>query len=59
LYFLEQSSVRVLRRILEHKKDDVRGEWKTTKEELHNLYSSRIINRMMKSRWMKRTEHAA
>jgi hypothetical protein len=42
---------RVLRRIFGPKRDDVTGDWrKLHNEELHNLYSSPDIIRMIKSR---------
>jgi hypothetical protein len=42
---------RVLRRIFGPKGDEVMGEWrKLHNKELHNLYSSPSIIRMMKSR---------
>jgi hypothetical protein len=42
---------RVLRRILRRKRDEVTGEWrKLHNEELHNLYSSPVIIRQVKSR---------
>jgi hypothetical protein len=42
---------RVLRRIFGPKRDEVTGCWrKPHGEELHDLYSSPSINRMMKSR---------
>jgi hypothetical protein len=42
---------RVLRRIFGPKRDDVTGDWrKLHNEELHNLYSSSNIIRMIKSR---------
>jgi hypothetical protein len=45
---------RVLRRIFGPKRDAVTGDWrKLHNEELHNLYSSPITNRMIKSRRMK------
>jgi hypothetical protein len=45
---------RVLRRILGPKRDEVTGGWtKLTNEELHNLYSSLSIIRMIKSRRMR------
>jgi hypothetical protein len=51
---------RVLRRIFGPKRDEVTGGWKTLhNEELHNLYSSPSIIRMMKSRRMKWTGHLA
>jgi hypothetical protein len=45
---------RVLRRIFGPKRDEVTGEWrKLHNEELHNLYSSANIIRMIKSRRMR------
>jgi hypothetical protein len=45
---------RVLRRIFGPKRDEVTGDWrKRHKEELHNLYSSPNIIRMIKSRRMR------
>jgi hypothetical protein len=45
---------RVLRRIFGSKRDEVTGGWrKLHNEELHNLYPSPSIKRMMKSRRMK------
>jgi hypothetical protein len=45
---------RVLRRIFGPKRDQVTGEWrKLHNEELHDLYSSSTIVRVMKSRSMK------
>jgi hypothetical protein len=45
---------RVLRRILGSKRDEVKGGWrKLHNEELHNVYSSPIIIRMIKSRRMR------
>jgi hypothetical protein len=45
---------RVLRRIFGLKRDEVTGGWrKLHKEELHNLYSSPSIIRMIKSRKMR------
>jgi hypothetical protein len=44
---------RVLRRIFGTKRDEVTGGWrKLHNEELHNLYSSPIMIRMIKSRRM-------
>jgi hypothetical protein len=51
---------RVLRRIFVPKRDEVTGEWrKLHNEELHNLYSSPNISRMIKSRRMRWTGHVA
>jgi hypothetical protein len=45
--------IRVLRRIFGPKRDEVTGDWrKLHNEELHNLYSSPNIIRMIKSRRM-------
>jgi hypothetical protein len=45
---------RMLRRIFGPKRDEVTGGWrKLHNEELHNLYSSPSIIRMIKSRWMR------
>jgi hypothetical protein len=51
---------RVLRRIFGPKRDEVTGGWrKLHNEELHNLYSSPNIIRMIKSRRMRSAEHVA
>jgi hypothetical protein len=51
---------RVLRRILGPKRVEVKGSWmKLHNEELHNLYSSPNIIRMIKSRRIKMVGHAA
>jgi hypothetical protein len=51
---------RVLRRIFGLKRDEVTREWrKLHNEELHNLYSSPNIIRMIKSRKMKWAGHVA
>jgi hypothetical protein len=51
---------RVLRRIFGPKKDGVMGGWrKLHNEELHNLYSSQSIIRIIKSRKMRYTGHVA
>jgi hypothetical protein len=51
---------RVLRRIFEPKKDDVTGGWRTLhNEELHNLYSSPSIIRMIKPRRVGWAGHVA
>jgi hypothetical protein len=47
------------RTIFGPKRDEVTGGWrKMHNEELHNLYSSPSINRMIKSRRMRWTGHA-
>jgi hypothetical protein len=49
---------RMLRRIFGPKRDEVTGGWrKLHNEELHNLYSSPSIIRMIKSRVMKWARH--
>jgi hypothetical protein len=49
---------RVLRRIFEPKRDGVMGGWrKLNNKELHNLYSSSSIIRIIKSRRMGRAGH--
>jgi hypothetical protein len=51
---------RVLRRIFGSKRDRVTGGWrKLYNEELHNLYSSPSIIRIIKSRWMRWVGHVA
>jgi hypothetical protein len=51
---------RVLRRIFGAKRDEVTGGWrKLHNEELHNLYSSLSIIRMIKSRRMRWVVHVA
>jgi hypothetical protein len=51
---------RVLKRIFGLKKDEVTGGWrKLHNEELHNLYSSPSIIRMIKSRRMRWAGHVA
>jgi hypothetical protein len=51
---------RVLRRIFGPKRDEVTGEWrKLHNEELHNLYSSPNIIRMIKSRRIRWAGHVA
>jgi hypothetical protein len=51
---------RVLRRIFGPKRDEVTGSWrKVHNEELHNLYSSPSIIRMIKSRRMRWAGHVA
>jgi hypothetical protein len=49
---------RVLRRIFGSKRDNVTGGWrKLHNEELHNLYSSPSISRMITSRRMRWAAH--
>jgi hypothetical protein len=51
---------RVLRRIFEPKRDEVTGEWRILhNEELHDLYSSPSIIRIIKSRRIKWAGHVA
>jgi hypothetical protein len=51
---------RVLRRIFRPKRDGVMGGWrKLYNEELHNLYSSLSIIRIIKSRRMRWVGHVA
>jgi hypothetical protein len=51
---------RVLKRIFGLKRDEVMGGWrKLHNEELHNLYSSPHIVRMMKSRRMRQAGDVA
>jgi hypothetical protein len=51
---------RVLRRIFGPKRDEVMGDWrKLHNEELHNLYSSPCVIRMIKSRRMRWAGHVA
>jgi hypothetical protein len=51
---------RVLRRIFGPKRDEVMGEWrKFHNEELHDLYSSPSVIRIMKSRRMRLAAHVA
>jgi hypothetical protein len=48
---------RVLRRIFGPKRNEVMGGWRKLHEELHNLYSSSSIIRMIESRRMRWTGH--
>jgi hypothetical protein len=51
---LKYNRLRVLRRTFRQKRDEVRGGWrKLHNEELHNMYSSPCVIRMMKSRRMR------
>jgi hypothetical protein len=51
---------RVLRRIFGPRRDEVTGDWrKLHNEELHNLYSSPNIIRMIKARRMRWARHVA
>jgi hypothetical protein len=51
---------RVLRRLFEPKRDEVTGGWRELhNEELHNLYSSPSIIRMIKSRRLRWAGHVA
>jgi hypothetical protein len=48
---------RVLRRICGPKRDEVTGEWRKFHEELHDLYCSSTIVRVIKSRRMRWAGH--
>jgi hypothetical protein len=51
---------RVLRRIFRPKRDEVTEDWrKLHNEELHNLYSSSNVIKMIKSRRMREAGHVA
>jgi hypothetical protein len=53
-YRLDVFENRVLRRMFGLKRDEVTGGWrKLHNEELHNLYSSQSITRMIKTRRMR------
>jgi hypothetical protein len=59
-YRLRVCENRVLRRIFGPKRDEVTEDWsKLHNEELHNLYSSPNIIKMIKSRRMRWTWHVA
>jgi hypothetical protein len=48
----------VLRRIFRPKRKEVTGGWKRLhSEELHNLYASPFVIRVIKPRWMRWEEH--
>jgi hypothetical protein len=49
----------VLRRIFGPKRDEVTGGWRKPHEELHGLYSSPSIVRVIKARWMRWVGHVA
>jgi hypothetical protein len=56
----EEHRLRVLRRIFGPKRDEVMGEWrKLHNEELHDLYSSPSIIRIIRSRRMRWAGHVA
>jgi hypothetical protein len=56
----EEHRLRVLRRIFGPKRDEVTGGWrKLHNEEIHNLYSSPSIIRVIKSRRMRWPGHVA
>jgi hypothetical protein len=60
VFILRVFENRVLRRIFGPKRDEVTGDWrKLHNEELHNLYSSPDIIRMIKSRRMRWAGHVA
>jgi hypothetical protein len=50
---------RVLRRIFVPKRDGVARDWRRLHNELHNLFASPNIVRMIKSRRMRWAEHVA
>jgi hypothetical protein len=51
---------RVLRRIFGQKRDEVKGEWrKLYNKELHDLYSSSSVIRIIKARRMRWAGHVA
>jgi hypothetical protein len=50
---------RVLRGIFGKKRDEVTGDWRKLHNELHNLYSTPNIIRMIKSRRMIWAGHVA
>jgi hypothetical protein len=53
------SENRVLRRIFGPNRDEVTGGWRILHYEIHNLYSSPSVMRMIKSRRMRWTGHVA
>jgi hypothetical protein len=51
---------KVLRRIFGSKREEVAGGWRRlNNEDLHNLYASPNIIRVIKSRWMRWSGHVA
>jgi hypothetical protein len=57
---LRVSEKRVLRKIFWHKRDEVTGEYRRLhNKEIYDLYSSKNVNRVMKSRGMRSTWHVA
>jgi hypothetical protein len=50
---------RVLKRIFGSKRDEVTGGWRKLHENIHNLYSSRSIIRMIASKGMRWAGHVA
>jgi hypothetical protein len=50
---------RVLRKSFGPKRDEVTGEWRKLHKDLHDLYSSPSIIRIMKTRMMRWAGHAA
>jgi hypothetical protein len=50
---------RMMRKIFEPKRDEVIGGWRKLHDELHNLYCSQSIIRMIKSRRMRWAGHVA
>jgi hypothetical protein len=57
---LREFENRVLRRIFGPKRDEVIGDWrKLHNEELHNLYCSQSVIRIIKSRRIRWAEHVA
>jgi hypothetical protein len=56
---LREFENRVLRRIFGPKKNEVTGGWRKLHKELHDLYSSLRIIRIMKSKRMRWAGHVA
>jgi hypothetical protein len=50
---------RVLRRIFGPKRDEIIGGWRKLHNEVHNLYSSPSVIRMIKSSRLRWAEHVA